>query len=34
LLVMVVVLQHRWSILRVFPCWYYDYNLEWFLLLW
>jgi hypothetical protein len=33
LLVMVVVLRHRWSFLRVFPCWYCDYNLEWFLLL-
>jgi hypothetical protein len=30
---LVVVLRHWWSILRVFPCWYYDYNLEWFLLL-
>jgi hypothetical protein len=33
LLVMVVVLQHRLSFLRVFPCRYYDHNLEWFLLL-
>jgi hypothetical protein len=33
LLVTVVVLWHRWSFLRVFPCWYCDYNLEWFLLL-
>jgi hypothetical protein len=33
LLVMVVVLRHRLSFLRVFPCRYCDYNLEWFLLL-
>jgi hypothetical protein len=33
LLVMVVVLQHRLSFLRVFPCRYWDHNLEWFLLL-
>jgi hypothetical protein len=33
LLVMVVVLWHQWSFLQVFPYWYYDYNLEWFLLL-
>jgi hypothetical protein len=28
LLVMVVVLRHMLSFLRVFPCWYYDHNLE------
>jgi hypothetical protein len=33
LLVMVMVLWHRLSFLRVFPCRYCDYNLEWFLLL-
>jgi hypothetical protein len=33
LLVMVVVLRHLLSFLRVFPCRYYDHNLEWILLL-
>jgi hypothetical protein len=33
LLVMVVVLRHRLSFLRVFPYWYCDHNLEWFILL-
>jgi hypothetical protein len=28
LLVMGVVLRHMLSFLRVFPCWYYDHNLE------
>jgi hypothetical protein len=32
-LVMVVVQRHLWSFLRVFSCRYYDYNLEWFILL-
>jgi hypothetical protein len=33
LLVMVMVLRHRLSFLRVFPCRYCDHNLKWFLLL-
>jgi hypothetical protein len=33
LLVRVVVLQHRLSFLRVFPGWYYDHNLQRFILL-
>jgi hypothetical protein len=33
LLVMVVVLRHRLSFLRVFPYRYCDHNLKWFLLL-
>jgi hypothetical protein len=32
-LVMVVVLRHRLSFLCVFPCWYCDHNIEWFILL-
>jgi hypothetical protein len=32
-LVMVIVLPHLLSFLRVFPCWYYDHNVEWFILL-
>jgi hypothetical protein len=33
LLVMVMGLRHRLRFLRIFPCWYCDHNLEWFILL-